>query len=134
MRLLVNIDVPDLEKGIAFYEAALPLKFSRRLFNGTVAELLGASSGVYLLAEADGTLAVPGANLRRSYLRHWTPVHLDFEVDDIDEAIARATAAGALQEGPIEDFAWGQIVTLSDPFGNGFCLLRFNGGVYVGAE
>ena len=134
MRLLVNIDVPDLETGIAFYEAALPLKFSRRLFDGTVAELLGASSGIYLLAEADGTLAVPRANVRRSYGRHWTPVHLDFEVDGIDEAIARAAAAGALQEGPIEDFAWGQIVTLSDPFGNGFCLLRFNGGVYENAE
>lgn len=135
MRLLVNVDVDDLEKAIAFYEAALPLTCARRLFAGTVGELLGASSRIYLLQKASGSRAAPGQRVRRSYRRHWTPVHLDFEVEDMDAAVARATSAGALQETPIQRFAWGRLATLSDPFGNGFCLVGFNGDgeVYEGA-
>lgn len=34
-------------------------------------------------------------------------------------------SAGAIQETPIRAFAWGKLVTLSDPFGNGFCLIDF---------
>lgn len=134
MQVLVNIDVDDLEKAVEFYQAALPLQLARRLFGATVAELLGASSRIYLLEKRPGSSATSQGHARRCYQRHWTPVHLDFEVENIGEAAARATAAGARQETPIRDFPWGRLVLLSDPFGNGFCLLQFNGGCYEGAE
>jgi len=49
MKLQVNIDVDDLERGIAFYQSAFVFTLRRLLFDGTVAEMTGASSSVYLL-------------------------------------------------------------------------------------
>jgi catechol 2,3-dioxygenase-like lactoylglutathione lyase family enzyme len=123
MDLLVNIDVDDLAKGIAFYETALGLHVGRRFAFGV--ELLGASSVIYLLVKEEGTLASPmSADLRR-YRRHWTPVHLDVVVDDVGEAVGRALDAGATLEGGIRVHEWGQIATMADPFGNGVCFLQF---------
>ena len=130
MKLLVNIDVDDLEKGIAFYQSAFGLRLSRRLFGGTVAEMVGASSNIYLLTKPSGTSASPQVSLTRDYRRHWTPVHLDFEVDDVGAAVQRALAAGAKLEGDIQMFAWGRIAMMSDPFGHGLCLLQFIGRGY----
>lgn len=123
-RFIVNVDVPDLKRGCAFYCAALELQVSRYLFDRSVAELVGANVTVYLLEEAGGTLAA--ATHRRDYARHWTPVHLDVAVDDLDAALARAVAAGAAVEGTVDEAAWGRIVRLADPFGHGFCLLEFS--------
>ena len=53
MNLLVNIDVDDLSKAIAFYEEAAGLRLSRR-FGSIGAEMLGASSAIYLLVKPDG--------------------------------------------------------------------------------
>jgi predicted enzyme related to lactoylglutathione lyase len=130
MNLLVNIDVDDLEKGITFYQSAFGLRLGRRLFGGTVAEMVGASSNVYLLTRPAGSSASPQISLPRDYRRHWTPVHLDFEVDDVGAAVQRALAAGAKLEGDIGTFAWGRIAMMSDPFGHGFCLLQFIGRGY----
>jgi predicted enzyme related to lactoylglutathione lyase len=123
--LLVNIDVDDLEKGIAFYQSAFGLRLGRRLFGGTVAELVGVSSNVYLLSKPSGSSASPQVSLPRDYRRHWTPVHLDFEVEDIEAQVQRALAAGAKLEGDIQTFSWGRSATMSDPFGHGFCILEF---------
>ena len=95
MNLVINIDVDDLEKGIAFYQSAFGLSLRRRLFDGTVAEMTGASSSVYLLTKPSGSFPSPQVSLPRDYRRHWTPVHLDFEVEDIELAFQRALAAGA---------------------------------------
>jgi hypothetical protein len=54
MNLVINIDVDDLEKGIAFYQSAFGLRLGRRLFGGTVAEMVGVSSNVYLLSKPSG--------------------------------------------------------------------------------
>jgi len=105
----------------------------RRLFGGTVAELLGASSPLQLLAKAPGNSATAAAVLRRDYRRHWTPVHLDFEVTDISAAVERALSAGAGLEGEVQSFPWGSLATLSDPFGHGFCLLQFTAAGYDAA-
>ena len=121
--LLVNIDVDDLDRATAFYTAALPLRVGRRFGDGGV-ELLGASSPIYLLAKPAGSEGAPGA--RRGYGRHWTPVHLDFVVPDLDAAVARAMAAGAVLEVPAATHAWGSIAMLADPFGHGFCLIEFS--------
>ena len=127
MNILVNIDVDDLEGARAFYTAAFGLKLGRRMGDDFV-ELLGASSALYLLVKAAGT--VPCAGAVRTYARHWTPVHMDFVVEDLDAAIARVLAAGAKQEGKVETEAYGRLAFFADPFGNGFCLLQFTGRGY----
>jgi predicted enzyme related to lactoylglutathione lyase len=120
MKLLVNIDVEDLGKATRFYCEALGLRVGRR-FDGAV-ELLGSDAPIYLLEKA--------ADHLRSYTRHWTPVHLDFAVADLQRAVARAKAAGAVLEQDITRNSWGNIAMFSDPFGNGFCLLEFTGRGY----
>jgi predicted enzyme related to lactoylglutathione lyase len=129
---LINIDVPDLEAAIEFYQRATELRLGRRLFEGTVAELTGASVRVLLLQKEPGSSPVPGVSLSRDYRRHWTPVHLDFVVPELEVATERAVAAGARLEGPIQSFVWGRQACLSDPFGHGFCLLQWQGGGYDG--
>ena len=41
--------------------------------------------------------------MARDYVRHWTPIHCDVVVDDLDLALARALDAGAAQEGVIRE-------------------------------
>jgi lactoylglutathione lyase len=128
-RVLVNIDVDDLEAGVRFYTGAFGLAVGRRLGRDVV-ELLGAACPLYLLRRAAGTPAFVGAVQVRDYTRHWTPVHLDFVTDHLEGAIARAEAAGARREGEVTEHAWGRLALLSDPFGHGLCLLQFKGVGY----
>jgi predicted enzyme related to lactoylglutathione lyase len=128
-RLIVNVDVDDLEAAVRFYTNALGLRVGRR-FDGSWIELVGAEAPIYLLVASPGTAPFEGAEVRRDYRRHWTPVHLDFAVDDLEAAVRQAEAAGAKLERPIRDRRWGKIALLSDPFGNGFCLLKFEGRGY----
>lgn len=130
MQILVNVDVDYLDRAIAFYTIALGLRVERRLFDGSVAEMTGASSKIYLMAKPAGSLPSPGATSVRDYRRHWTPVHIDFEVDDVAAAVERAVGAGAKLEGGIQSFSWGRQATLSDPFGHGFCVLQFSSRGY----
>ncbi|MFY3137042.1 GNAT family N-acetyltransferase [Achromobacter xylosoxidans] len=129
MRILVNIDVPDLEAGIDFYSRAFGLALHRRL-GTTGAEMLGAPAPIYLLQKAAGTPAAGAVRQPRDYARHWTPVHLDVVVDDVDDAVARAVAAGARLEDPAVSHDWGRIAHLSDPFGHGICIMQFLGRGY----
>lgn len=123
--LLVNIDVPDVEAGIAFYTAALGFTVGRRFDAGFV-ELLGGAVPLYLLQGDEGSAIGPSGGGTRRYDRHWTPIHLDIVVDDIDSAVTRAEAAGAVRERGIDIEPYGRIATFADPFGHGFCLLHFN--------
>lgn len=130
MDLLVNIDVDDLDRAVRFYTSAFALHVGRRFGTGGV-ELLGGSSPIYLLAKPAGSPASRGADpQRRDYGRHWTPVHLDIVVDDIDAAVRRAVAAGAVLEQPVEPGSWGKLALMADPFGHGFCLVQFVGRGY----
>jgi predicted enzyme related to lactoylglutathione lyase len=129
VNVLVNIDVPDLEEGVRFYTTALPLQVGRR-FVAAFVELVGGGVPIYLLAKQAGAPAFSGTSAPRAYDRHWTPVHLDFAVDDLEAAVSRAEAAGAKREGDLRESVWGKLVLLSDPFGNGFCLLQFTGRGY----
>lgn len=130
MEVLINIDVADLERAIEFYQYAVGLRLERRLFDGTVAEMLGASSPIYLLVKESGSS--PGIHMSqfREYQRHWTPIHLDFIVKDIEVAIERASVAGAKLEGVPRSFAWGRLATMSDPFGHGLCFIQWVGEGY----
>ena len=127
MRILLNIDVPDLAEAERFYGLAFGLRPGRRL-GPSVLEMLGADAPIYLLQQAEGR---PGAaGQARRYARHWSPLHLDVVVEDLDQALSRALAAGAQQEGTVREADWGRIVQLADPFGHGWCLLQFLGNGY----
>jgi predicted enzyme related to lactoylglutathione lyase len=127
MSVLINIDVPDLEAALAFYMRAFGLMVRRR-FGGQGAELAGWPVSLFLLQKAAGTKGA--GNALRTYERHWTPVHLDVVVDDIDAAITRAVAAGARVEHEVKAAIWGKIAQLADPFGHGICLIQFLGRGY----
>ncbi len=127
MNLLLNIDVPDLPAAEAFYVAAFGLRRGRRLGEDGL-ELLGAQVPVYLLRKPAGSAGATGSP--RGYARHWTPLHVDLVVDDLETALARALSAGARQEGTVRAAAWGQIVQLADPFGHGWCLIEFSAAGY----
>ena len=123
--LLLNLDVPDIAAGEAFYTAALGLTVGRR-FGEDFVELLGSDAPIYLLGKEGGTLIGPAGGDTRRYERHWTPIHPDFVVTDLDSAIARAVAAGAVQEGETCEAPYGRLAMFADPFGHGFCLIEFN--------
>lgn len=127
MKLLLNIDVPEIATAEAFYTAAFGLHTGRR-FGADGLELLGLDVPLYLLARPEGSLGA--GTSRRSYARHWTPVHCDLAVDDLDTALARAVAAGAVQEGVTRELPWGRIVRIADPYGHGWCLIQFRGRGY----
>ena len=102
----------------------------RYLFGGTVAELQGPPLAVYLLAKPAGSVAFADGEQVRSYQRHWTPLHLDLLVEDLDAAVAQAQAAGARCEDEVGDYIWGRLARMSDPFGHGFCLMQWQGRGY----
>lgn len=132
MELLVNIDVPDLKRAAEFYTRAFGLKVTRRFGHGDETgggvELSGLAAKLYLLVKPEGSEGAAGQ--KRSYARHWTPVHLDIAVDDIEAALKRALDAGATQETEIRRGDWGAIAVLADPFGHGLCLIQFTAAGY----
>ncbi|HEX4180912.1 MAG TPA: VOC family protein [Caulobacteraceae bacterium] len=127
MTVLINIDVPELAPAVAFYTRAFGLTVSRR-FGVDGAELSGWPAALYLLEKPAGTIGA--ASQPRGYERHWTPVHLDVVVEDIDAAVTRAVEAGATLEQAVRTHAWGRIAILADPFGHGLCLIQFLGRGY----
>jgi catechol 2,3-dioxygenase-like lactoylglutathione lyase family enzyme len=126
---LINIDVDDLDRAVAFYTAALGLRIGRK-FGRSAVELTDSTSPIYLLKKAAGTAAGPATGDLRRYSRHWTPVHLDFVVDDLETAVDAALSAGATLEVGPETHVWGKIAHLADPFGHGLCLIEFIGKGY----
>lgn len=128
MNFLVNIDVDDLEKAIQFYGAAFGLQIGRRFAFGV--EMRGSSAPIYLLIKPAGTIPSRSTSQQRSYERHWTPLHLDFVVADIEAAVQQALAAGAKLEKAIAADVWGKLALMADPFGHGFCFVEFIGEGY----
>ena len=117
-----TIDVPDLVAGVAFYggllgweEVARPVPVYAILSDGTAR--LG------LMQKAAGSRPTPADGPVRDYARHWTPVHLDFEVADFETALGRIAALGGAVEARHEVPGRPPVAFCADPFGNGFCLL-----------
>ena len=129
MTALINIDVDNLERAVTFYTAGLGLTPGRKL-GPDIVELLGAGVPIYLLRKSAGSVAASTIKDLRRYSRHWTPVHLDFVVTELDAAVKAALAAGATLEEPAATHVWGKIAHLSDPFGHGLCLVEFLGRGY----
>jgi predicted enzyme related to lactoylglutathione lyase len=131
--LIINIDVPDLKAGIDFYSSGLGFECVRKLFQDSVAELRCDAGNTFLIEQPDGSRPVPDNSAQRHYSPHWTPVHLDVPVTDLDEAVARASAAGASVSGPLASHVFGRLAPMRDPFGHGFCLIEFNAQGYDAA-
>lgn len=122
-KISISIDVAEMEKASLFYSEALGCKKVR---NGDDITVLSADNAtIYLLKKESGTNPLLSGTATRNYERHWTPVHLDFVVDNIDEVLALVLKNGGSHEGG-ESGDWGSIAYCSDPFGNGFCLVVMN--------
>jgi len=124
------VEVADLERGITFYRDALGLTL-KRLLRPNWVELEGANVPIFLLGNRPPIADLGGKKVPRSYERHWTPVHLDFIVSDLDQAIARALKSGASLDREVQDREYGRIANMADPFGNGFDLIEFAPGGYA---
>jgi predicted enzyme related to lactoylglutathione lyase len=119
----VSIDVPDLAEGVAFYCAAFGFSKKSEPVRG-VAVLHGLNVELCLLEKPAGSKPSPDTTDRRRFARHWTPVHLDFHVDDLHAALERVEALGAKREQVFEHAGHGSAAFCCDPFGHGFCLLE----------
>ncbi len=119
----ISIDVLDMDKAILFYTEALGCKEFRSGADTT--KLTTDNIDIYLLKrESNSNPLITGA-ASRNYDRHWTPVHLDFSVSDLDKATNLVTKFGGIEE-KSESGDWGSIAYCADPFGNGFCLCQIN--------
>ncbi len=117
MEFSICIDVDDVDRAVVFYGRGLGL---------TVVEAHPDWAHVKLGAQTFWIMKAPAGaqgQISRDYRRHWTPVHLDFTVEDIDAAVGRAIDAGGTLEGKIQRGAKGALANLSDPSGNGVDLV-----------
>lgn len=118
--LKICIDVADLDEAAAFYCQALELTEVRR--NPRTVTLTAGGTEIYLMLRPGGSLPFPAATEGRSFARHWTPVHLDITVDDVERSTSEIVRLGGTVEGQ-ESGDWGSLTHCADPFGNGFCLI-----------
>src|SRR5579872_4553053 len=125
-RVSISIDVPNLSEAIGFYTSAFGFSQSSKPVPG-VAVLKAGNAEICLLEKRGGSKPSSDTHELRRYERHWTPVHLDFHVDDLKSALAKALAAGAHQEQLFENPEHGSAAFCSDPFGHGFCIIESKG-------
>ena len=119
----ISIDVPDLTQGVQFYTRAFGFSKSSQPVPGVIV-LRAGDMNICLLEKPAGSRASSGSHETRHYERHWTPVHLDIHVDDLEVALAQAVAAGATREQLFANPEHGSVAFCSDPFGHGFCLIE----------
>jgi predicted enzyme related to lactoylglutathione lyase len=119
----VSIDVPSLQEGLRFYGEAFGFTKASEPYPG-VAVLRADGAELLLLVKASGSVPCPHTDAQRHYDRHWTPVHIDFHVDDFKASLLKALGAGAKQERLFEHPGRPSVAFCSDPFGHGFCLIE----------
>lgn len=123
------IEVADLTRGVEFYCGGLGLTHRRQLGPRWV-ELAGANLPIFLIADRPAMAALGPTKVPRDFGRHWTPVHLDFIVTNLDETVARLCRLGATLDREIQIREYGRMANMADPFGNGFDLIEFSGPGY----
>ena len=122
IKISVSIDVSNLKQAETFYIEALGCKKLRD--QGTDMVVLATDNcDIYLQEKEAGTKPLVSSAVVRDYERHWTPVHLDFLTENIDEVVKKILQLGGLHEGG-ESGDWGSIAHCADPFGNGFCVIN----------
>jgi predicted enzyme related to lactoylglutathione lyase len=119
----ISVDVPNIADGVRFYASAFGFSVVSEPVPGVVV-LRAGESEICLLEKAVGSNPASGTRESRHYQRHWTPVHMDFHVDNLETALARVLEAGAMQEQYFRNPGHGSAAFCSDPFGHGFCLIE----------
>ena len=114
MKLEICIDVDDVAAAVRFYGEGIGLSVVKQ--EEDWAQVKIGEQTIWIMKIAAG----PAGEITRSYHRHWTPVHLDIHVKDIDAVVARAIAAG----GKLENRPKPDLANLSDPAGNGVDLVK----------
>jgi catechol 2,3-dioxygenase-like lactoylglutathione lyase family enzyme len=128
MQFSVTIDVPQIDEGLRFYRDALGLvEVARPVATYVILDCGGSQVG--LIEKPAGTVPAKGSGDVRRYERHWTPVHIDFHLDDFEIALAKVLNAGAKCEQRFEGGSRPAIAFCSDPFGNGFCIVGSRAGM-----
>ena len=122
IKISVSIDVSNLKKAETFYVEALGCKKVRDQGSNMVV-LSVENSDIYLQEKEPGTMPFVSSSVVRDYERHWTPVHLDFICDNVDELVSKILKLGGFHEGG-DSGDWGSIAYCADPFGNGFCVIN----------
>lgn len=122
MKVTVSIDVPSIEAGAQFFGAVFGFTETSRPHPG-YAVLSCGDATLGLLAKPAGSHPAKGSDDVRRYERHWTPVHIDFRVDDFERTLARALASGAQAEQVHRAPGYPPVAFCSDPFGHGFCIV-----------
>lgn len=117
----VSIDVPELEAGLRFYGDVFGFVETGRPF-ATMAILDANNVTVCMHAKETGSKSSKGGT-KRSYERHWTPVHLDLHVHDFDAVLDKVREAGGAIENEFRNQGPRPVAFCSDPFGNGFCVI-----------
>jgi predicted enzyme related to lactoylglutathione lyase len=121
-RVNLSIDVPDLDAGLRFYAAVFGFVEKARPFP-TMAVLDANNVTVCMHAKPAGTKSSAAGAEARRYERHWTPVHLDFDVPELDAVLAKVRAEGGAVENEFRTQGPKPVAFCSDPFGNGFCVI-----------
>ncbi len=102
----------------------------RRRLSQRWVELAGANLPIFLPADLPPVAILGWKEALRSYARHWTPVHLDFIVGDLDHTVRRLVAKGGSLDRDVQVEEYGRLANMADPFGNGFDLIEFSGAGY----
>jgi predicted enzyme related to lactoylglutathione lyase len=108
----VQIPVPDLDGGLAFYRDRLGHKLIWR--SDTAAGLR--------LADSDTELVL---QIQRSQ------PEVDFLVDSVDQAASQLISAGGMVLVESFDIPVGRVAVVADPFGNPLTILELTKGRYV---
>ena len=122
MRLSVTLDVPDIAAGLAFYGAVFGFAEVARPIPA-YAVLRSGDQSLSLMEKPAGSRPTPVPGPLRDYGRHWTPVHLDFHVDNLPATLAAIRAAGGVVEAEHSAPGRRAVAFCADPFGHGFCVL-----------
>jgi predicted enzyme related to lactoylglutathione lyase len=118
----LSIDVPILDAGIRFYASVFGFREKARPFP-TMAILDANNVTVCMHEKPAGTKSSPRGSDARRYERHWTPVHIDVHVADLDAVLDKIRAEGGLIETEFRNQGPKPVAFCSDPFGNGFCVI-----------
>lgn len=122
IKISVSIDVSNLKMAEPFYVEALGCKKVRDQ-GSDMAVLSTENCDISLQEKGPGTAPLASSSVVREYGRHWTPVHLDFICNNVDEIVSKILELRGLHEGG-DSGDQGSIAYCADPFGNGFCVIN----------
>ena len=115
----VILAVTDLERSLAFYEAAFDWPRNVRIHYANYVELHPPDGGTLGLYERDGYAGTVGAEPLSIDNGKVAPAYVYVRVDDVEQAGARIEAAGGRPLSPLSPREWGETAGwFADPDAN----------------